>query len=137
MPESSNSSTAAGGSNASWKQELRSGFEILADRFASNGLSPAEARRAAHLEFEGLDQTKEKVRDALCGASLAGFLRDLGYASRSMCRRPSFALIAVLVSGAWLYLTGLLAGILWQREPRRCESEPHPRRAVRPPQAKE
>jgi hypothetical protein len=36
-------------------EELRGAFEILVDRYLARGLSPAQARRAAQLEFEGLE----------------------------------------------------------------------------------
>lgn len=78
-------------------EELRTSFEMLVDQFEARGMSPAEARRAAHLEFEGLEQVKEKVRDGLAGSGLHSFFQDARYALRGLRRRPSFALITLVM----------------------------------------
>jgi len=77
-------------------EELRSSFEMIVDRFAADGMSPAEARRAARLEFEGLEQVKENVRDGLVGSGLQAFLQDTRYALRGLRQRPSFTPIALI-----------------------------------------
>jgi putative ABC transport system permease protein len=51
-------------------------------------MSPAEARRAAHLEFEGIEQVKERVRDIRVGVMLESFLQDVRYALRMLSRSP-------------------------------------------------
>ena len=65
-------------------EELRSSLDMIADRFAAQGMSPAEARRAARLEFAGLEQVKENVRDGLAGSGLHAFLQDTRYALRGL-----------------------------------------------------
>ncbi|MGA2741945.1 MAG: ABC transporter permease [Bryobacteraceae bacterium] len=77
-------------------EELRSSFDIIAERFAAHGMSPAQARRAARMEFEGLEQVKENVRDSLVGSGLQALLQDTRYAVRGLRRRPSFAVIALV-----------------------------------------
>jgi putative ABC transport system permease protein len=77
-------------------EELHSSFEMMVDQFVAGGMPLAEARRAARLEFEGLDQVKEKVRDGLVGSSVQGFVQDARYAWRGLRRRPSFALISLI-----------------------------------------
>src|SRR5437016_4943100 len=77
-------------------EELRSSFEMIVDRFVARGMPRDEARRAARLEFESVDQVKEKVRDGLVGSAFQGFLQDVRYACRGLRQRPSFALVALV-----------------------------------------
>ena len=77
-------------------EELRSSFEMVVDRFASRGMTPAQARRAARLEFEGLDQVKEKVRDGLAGSAFQTFPQDARYAWRGLRKRPAFTVVALV-----------------------------------------
>ena len=70
----------------------------VADYIAS-GLTPEEARRRAALEFGGITQVKEAIRDQDSWRVLDGFLRDLRFAVRSLRRTPIFALTAALVLG--------------------------------------
>jgi hypothetical protein len=77
-------------------EELDSSFEMILDRFVARGLPFAEARRAARIEFEGVEQVKEKVRDGLVGSALQVFFQDARYAWRGLRRRPSFAFISLI-----------------------------------------
>src|SRR5438309_7757473 len=77
-------------------EELRTYFEMLVERYVGRGLTIAEARRAARMEFEGIEQTKEKVRDVVMSVRIEQWLRDMRYAWRAMRRNPGFAAVAVL-----------------------------------------
>ncbi|HEY1305111.1 MAG TPA: FtsX-like permease family protein [Vicinamibacterales bacterium] len=77
-------------------EELRAAFETLVERFESRGLSPVEARRAARLEFEGMEHVKERVRDELLGSGIDGFMQDLRYAWRGLRKHRSFSAIALI-----------------------------------------
>jgi len=76
--------------------ELQSFEAMLASRFAREGLTPEDARRAARLEVESMDQVKEQVRDVRVGASLNTVFEDLRYAWRALRKNPGFTVIAVL-----------------------------------------
>jgi ketosteroid isomerase-like protein len=77
-------------------EELRSSFDMIVDRFVAAGMSAPDARRAARLEFEGLQQVKENVRDGLVGSGIEASLEDMRYALRGLRRRPSFTAIALV-----------------------------------------
>src|SRR5262245_24333858 len=61
-----------------------------------DGMSPAEARRAALIELGGVEQTKTRVRETLSFRPLDVLSRDLRYALRTMRRQPTFTTLAVL-----------------------------------------
>src|SRR5437763_12245119 len=69
-------------------QELRVSYDMLVDRYIARGMTPAQARRAARLEFEDIEPVKE-------GAAFA-WMQDLRYACRGLLRRPSFAVVALV-----------------------------------------
>src|SRR5215475_9192986 len=81
---------------AELQEEIDSSLALMVDRYVAGGMSRAEAQRAARLEFEGVEQVKEKMRDGMFGSALLIFLQDARYAWRSLRRRPSFAFIALV-----------------------------------------
>jgi predicted permease len=76
--------------------ELRSYADLLADENRAQGLAPDEAHRQAQIEFGGIEQVKENVRDVRAGAFLDAAAQDLRYALRTLCRAPAFSAIAIL-----------------------------------------
>jgi len=78
------------------QEEIRSSFDILVERYIASGMSEKAARRQASLDFQGVDVVKENVRDNLWGSGLQTFMQDLQYAGRSLRRRPSFAVVAIV-----------------------------------------
>jgi len=77
-------------------EELRSYYHLLVDRFEERGMAPGAARRAARMEFDGMEQVKEKVRDGFVGAALGNILGDVRFAWRSLRKSPGFAAVAVV-----------------------------------------
>jgi predicted permease len=76
--------------------ELRLHMEHHAEHLIRGGLSAAEARRQARLEFGGFEQTKEACRDARGAGLLEDLLRDLSFGLRMMRKNPWFSAVAVL-----------------------------------------
>ena len=58
-------------------------------------MSPAEARRAALIESDGVEQVKERVRDVRAGNLLETVLRDVRFGARMLARNPAFTAAAV------------------------------------------
>jgi predicted permease len=59
------------------------------------GMTETEARRVAHIELGGLEQTKDRVRERLALGRLEMFVADAGYALRAMRRQPTFTAVAM------------------------------------------
>jgi putative ABC transport system permease protein len=79
--------------------ELRYHFDRRIDDLMGEGLGPREARRAARLEFGGLDQIKERCRDARGTRWLEDLLADARYAVRLLRKDRAFAAVAIAALG--------------------------------------
>ncbi len=80
-------------------EEMRAHLERETEQNLAHGLSPSEARRAARLAFGGLDQLKERERDARSWPGLENLLRDFRHAGRSLLKSPGFSAVALLSLG--------------------------------------
>lgn len=77
-------------------REIDSHLALLEDAYLAKGLSPAEAKLAARREFGGVDQTKERQRDARSFRWIADIGGDVSYALRSLKRTPAFTAAAII-----------------------------------------
>jgi predicted permease len=77
-------------------RELRYHIDRRMDDLMRTGCNEAEARRQVALEFGGVAQVQEAVRDAWVWSWLVNAQRDLQYAARVLRRSPAFAATAVL-----------------------------------------
>ena len=117
-------------SNQDLDDELSSHLEFQTRKHMAAGLSEAEARRRARIEFGGLDLTKEQCRDVDPWRSVESARRNLRYALRSLAKSPAFSLIAIAILavgiGATVAAFGILDAVLFRRL-----AIPHPDELVR------
>ncbi len=77
-------------------EELRYHIEQQTEQNIRLGMSPGEARQAALKSFGGVEQTKERSRDARGVGWLEDIWQDLRYGVRMLLKKPGFTLIAVI-----------------------------------------
>ncbi|MBO0800419.1 MAG: ABC transporter permease [Blastocatellia bacterium] len=77
-------------------EELRYHIEEQTDQNIRLGMSPEEARSAALKAFGGVEQAKERSRDAFGLRWLEEIRQDLRYGARMLIKNPGFSTVAVL-----------------------------------------
>ena len=77
--------------------EVSTHLDMLADDLERQGMSRDAARREARRRFGGVDQARERFRDASGFPSLDELAADVRYSLRMIRRQPGFAVIVVLL----------------------------------------
>lgn len=85
------------GIDREFDQELGAHLALLTDENIRRGMTPEEARRAAHLRLGGVTQLRETNRELHGLPWLETLAQDAGYAARMLRKNPGFAAIAALV----------------------------------------
>jgi predicted permease len=77
--------------------EIRDHIERQVADYVAAGLSEAEARRRVRIEFGGLEQAKEHVRDVRPHHWFSELVRDVRVGFRSLRREPMFTLSVTII----------------------------------------
>src|SRR6266498_1901001 len=77
-------------------REIAAHVGLLEDEFRRRGMTTEDARRAARLALGGIEQVKERHRDARSFVWIEDARRDVVQATRLLRRNPLFTLTAAL-----------------------------------------
>ena len=76
--------------------ELREHLERRTEEYVAKGMAAEEASRRARRDLGGIEQTKEKCRDARRVNWIEDFVQDLHFGLRILRKSPGFTTVAVL-----------------------------------------
>jgi len=76
--------------------ELRDHLHRKTEEYVARGMTQEEAQRRARIDLDGIEQTKEKCRDARRVNWIQDLNRDLRFGFRILRKSPAFTAVAIL-----------------------------------------
>src|SRR2546421_11551557 len=77
-------------------EELRDHLKRKTDEYVAQGMTQEEAHHRARIDLGGIEQTKEKCRDARRVNRIQDFFQDLHFGLRTLRKSPGFTAVVVV-----------------------------------------
>lgn len=93
-------------------EEMSFHLDMESARNVELGMPPDEARRRANVAFGGRERVREEARDVFRVRWLDEFIADARFAARTLARRPTFLVVAVVSLGLAIALNTTMYSVL-------------------------